>query len=355
MAGTNSSSSSVLASAQLNSCIDCGHEIEEQSDQCRLGCGHQLHLACYVRLFTNHGVAQCFKCNGAVTASDGSVLLKIDMGQDANVRRMVREQCLMPASVLMRATFTDNQPLLKPTEDSKTPKALLAIKDNPMLAPLARRVLGPEVSYAAQNSAEHVRRALHEACSAQELSDAGITVDHLVAANIHWRQWHDLGYGVRDAVLLGARWRNLLDMGFGDALAKYGQQDYCALREPPLQVSFAQLMQDVFHNDYALLAKRRLDGEVLGALGMQWDTMLRLNFVQHKDLMHFHYLPLQQIAQHMELTRATFLRERFTPEFMQHMRWSVEQLKQHLQVTLEDLRAMHGNVFSVVLTRGGTR
>lgn len=270
------------------------------------------------------------------------------MGQDANVRRLVREYCLMPASALTRATFTEHQTFLKPVDNSGVPPALLAMKDNPVVAPLIQRALGPEVSFTAQNSAEHVRRALERGCNMRQLCEAGITVDHVVAAGIHWRQWHDLGYGVRAAVELGAHWRNLLDMGFGEALAKYGDNDYHLLREPPLQVSFAQLLQDVFHNDYAMLAERRLQAEILQALGMQWDTLLRLKLATQRDLMLFDYIPLKQIASHLGVTKATMVRERFSLEFLQRMQWTFEQLHAHLRVTIDDLRSIYGNAFALI-------
>lgn len=344
--------SSSSSSTALVVCIDCAEEIAVGADQCNFGCGHQLHLSCYLRLYTNHSIAQCFKCSTTVPITVDNrhnTLLSVDMGRDANVRRLVQERCLMPASALVRATFTDHQPLLKPAESNHSlPRAL---KDNPLLAPLLERAMGPEVSYTAQNSAKHVLHALHQGYNAQQFRDAGITIDHLVAAGVHWQLWHDLGYGVRTAVDLGARWRNLLDMGFGNALAKYGENDYHLLHEPPLQVSFAQLLQDVFHNDYAALAERRLDAPILAALGMHWDTLLRLKFAQHEDLAHFGYLPLQQIATYLGMTKATMMRERFSLDFLGRMKWTLEQLTNHLKLSMEDLRSIYGNAFTLVPTR----
>jgi hypothetical protein len=207
------------------------------------------------------------------------------------------------------------------------------------------------VSYTAQNSAFHVSHALRQGCNAQQLCDAGISIDHLVAAKISWRQWHDLGYGIRAAVELGARWRNLLDMGFGDALARYGDNDYHLLREPPLRVSFAQLLQDVCRNKYTTLAEKRLDASILAALGMQWDTLLRLKLARHDDLANFKYLPLHKIVLHLGVTKATMIRERFSLEFLGHMQWTMEQLSNHLKMSMEDLRSIYGNAFVLAPTR----
>lgn len=342
----------------LATCIDCAQEIDARADMCRMGCGHQLHLACLLRLYTNHGISQCFKCSGVTLpspSSNGNVLLRLDFGQDANVRHALQEQCVMPASAMTRATFTDRQPCLKPVDSStsKVPSAIVAMKDNPVLAPMAKRILGPDVSFVAQNSAEHVHHALHQGFTTHQLMRAGITADHLIAANITWRHWHDLGYGIRDAVCLGARWRNLLDMGFGDGLAKHGTNDYHQLREPPLQVSFSQFLQDVFHNSYAALAEKRLDAFILCALGLQWDTLLRLKLATHQDMTYFSYIPLEEMHTYMEVTRTTMLRERFSLEFLQHMRWTKEQLEAHLRVTVVDLQQLYGHALTLAPVNNG--
>jgi hypothetical protein len=335
----------------LPTCIECSNNIDEKDDQCRLSCGHLFHLQCYLKLYVVHGVSHCFRCNpieSSIKSGKTSVLLNLDFGTDANIRRMTQQFPVMPASSAMRATFTDAQVGLKPIQSEVTIGKTL--KDQVFLAPMIKAAhehsFGPEVSHTLQNGSDHVRDALRRQVTSKKMAEMGITIDHVVGAGITWQQWRKLHYGIQDAVNLGARWCNILSMGFGKGLVPFGASDVLdlqLLRKPPLLISFEQLFYDVFDNNYKALAFKRLSAELLSALGMQWGKGLQLRTMTHEDLENFAYLSLKDISTHLNMTRDIFIREKFSFDWLANMKWTVEQLNSCLSITTTDMQALYGS------------
>lgn len=359
--GATVASSSTTA---LVVCTECTREIDGNSDQCRLSCGHQFHLRCYLRLYVVHNIARCFVCipSSVPQSSDTNMMtMPLDLGDDANVRRMIQEAVVNSTSLMTRATHTEHQQHLPPVETQNSNvfalNAMSAIASAvPILAPITQ-VVSQRVQLQAptfdqtNTSKEQVFDMLRRGLPSRELKRAGVTIDHVIGAGVNWRQWQSLGYNVEDAVKLGARWRNLMDMRFDQGILRENPLDYHLIGLNPLNVSFPQFMQDAFDNNYELLSKLQLSAVVLAALGMDWDTLLHHHVLKHEDLLFFSYLSLADICLWLRLKRETFLREKFTLDFLARMKWTVERMSEHLHINRSDLDTLYGSATVIVPAR----
>lgn len=358
----------ISAPDELVTCVECTRPIDRDTDFCHMACGHRFHLQCYMTLYLLHNVTRCFLCHSTadvatlrqasglgVHPSTVATHLPLDLGSDANVRRMLQSAVVSPTSLMTRSTHTEHQEQLPPR-----PTSMLDSSSTLSVSALVSGVLGvarpnPRDTTTTHTCTTDVHAALRRRLSAPELKRTGITIDHVVGSKITWRTWQELGYDVSDAVYLGARWRNLLDMKFGDAILQNNPMDYHLLRCESLNVSFALVMQDLFQNNYKNLARLCLSAAVLASLGMNWDDMLRLKLVQHDELVYFSYIPLSEICRWLHMGVEVFKRERFSLEFLSQMKWTKEQIQMHLHMNMTELSAIYQMGLVAIPTSGGGR